>query len=183
MNKGKDAVAVLAQKLIAGTQKHLSNVSSLTLESGNLTPTQIESSLQTIVNLRAAVNDAKAATQAKLAAEQAQMPQLQSLMAALVAYVRTAYSKSPDVLADFGVQPKKAKAPLTVGQQAAAAAKRAATRAARHTMGSKQKKSVKGTVTTIVSSTPSTAPATVAPGPVVSAPAAGTSAGATPRIA
>jgi hypothetical protein len=54
-------------------------------------------------------------------------------MAALIAYVKTAFSNSPDVLADFGLTPKKVKAPLTIAQQAAAAAKRAATlRSAAH---------------------------------------------------
>jgi hypothetical protein len=42
-------------------------------------------------------------------------------------------------LADFGLNPKKARTPLTIEEKAAAAAKRKATRAARHTMGSKQK--------------------------------------------
>ena len=61
------------------------------------------------------------------------------------------------MLADFGINPK-ARAPLTVEAKAAAAAKRAATRAARHTMGSQQKKAIKGDVTgvlvTPITSTP-----------------------------
>jgi hypothetical protein len=108
-------------------------------KSASYTPTQLGESLQAIVDLRAAVEDAKAATQAKIVAEEARMPALHSLMAALVAYVRTAYGNSPDVLADFGVKPKKSKTPLTVGEKATAVAKRAATRQARHTMGKNQK--------------------------------------------
>jgi len=181
MSKGKDTAMVLAQKLLAGTQKHLSNVSSLMLESGSFTPAQVEASLQTLINLRTAVNDAKAVTQAKLADEQAQAPLLQSRMAALVVFVKAAFGKSPDVLADFGLQPKKTSTPLTIDQKAAAAAKRAATRAARHTMGTKQKKNVKGTITTIVAPAPSNAP--VVTGPVASAPTAATSGGAAPRVA
>ena len=120
-------------------------------------------------------------TPAQLADEQAQAPLLQSRMAALVVFVKAAFGKSPDVLADFGLQPKKTSTPLTIDQKAAAAAKRAATRAARHTMGTKQKKNVKGTITTIVAPTPSNAP--VVTGPVASAPTAATSGGAAPRVA
>jgi hypothetical protein len=55
----------------------------------------------------------------------------------------------------------KARTPLTVEAKTAAVAKRNATRAARHTAGSKQKMSVKGAVTGIVV-TPVTAKETVA---------------------
>ena len=45
-------------------------------------------------------------------------------MAAFVAFVKATFGNSPDVLADFGLKPKKATTPLTVEQKAAAAAKR-----------------------------------------------------------
>jgi hypothetical protein len=180
MPKGKNTEATLAKQLIAGSKKNLSNVSSLMLESGTFTPAQIEASLQTLADLRMSVDAAKAATKAKIADEHAQAPLLRSHMAAFVAFVKTAFSKSPDVLADFGLKPKKVTAPLTIEQQAAATAKRKATRAMRHTMGTKQKKKVKGTVTTIVTPTDSKASQPVAPSPVVSAPA-GTTGGGTPH--
>jgi len=37
-----------------------------------------------------------------------------------VSFVRTTFSESPDVLADFGLEPKKASTPLTAQQKAAA---------------------------------------------------------------
>jgi hypothetical protein len=180
MPTGKKTEAVSAEQLIAGTKKHFSSASSLTFGSGTFTPAQIEAFLQTLADLRTAVDDAKAATKAKLAQEQAEGAPLRSQMAAYVAFVKASFSKSPDVLADFGLKPKKAKTPLTIEQKAAAAAKRKATRAARHTMGAKQKKQVKGTITTIVTATDSTAQQPVAQKPVASAPQ-GTSAGATPH--
>ena len=106
---------------------------------------------------------AKAATKAKIVAENAQAPSLRSLMAEYVTFVKATFGNSPDVLADFGLKPKKAATPLTIEQKAAAAAKRTATRAARHTMGSKQKKSVKGTVTVTAPATPSAASTPVKP--------------------
>jgi len=145
---------VHAGQLIAGTKKHFSNVSSLTFGSGTFTPDQIESSLQTLVDLRTAVDAAKAATKAKLAAEQAAATPARSLMAAYVVFVKATFSKSPDILADFGLKPKKVTTPLTVEKKAAAAAKRKATRAARHTMGKNQKKDVKGAVSAALVVTP-----------------------------
>jgi hypothetical protein len=129
-------------------------------------------------NLRKDVEAAKAVTKARLADEKAQTPSLRTFEAALVTFVRAAFGSSPDVLADFGLHPPKVRAPLTVEAKTAAAAKRKATRAARHTQGAKQKAKVKGAVTGIIV-TPVTAPplgTTAAAGP--SAPAV-TAAGAT----
>ena len=89
---------------------------------------------------------AKSAYQAKLAAQEAQAPALLSLMAALVSYVKLTYSESPDVLADFGLPPKTVRTQLTAEQQAAANAKREATRTARGTTSKKAKQAVKGNV-------------------------------------
>jgi hypothetical protein len=180
MPTGKSREAALAQQLIAGTKKHLSGVSSLMLEGGTFTPSQIEASLQGLIDLRTAVDDAKAAAKAKVADELAQASPLRSHMAAFVAFVKVAFGKSPDVLADFGLKPRKTTTPLTIEQKTVAAAKRKATRAARHTMGTSQKKKVKGTITTIVTPTDSKASPPVAPGPIANAPS-GTSAGATPH--
>ena len=180
MDKGKNKETVLAQQLSAGIKKHFSAASTLAFGNGTFTPAQIEASLQALIDLRTAVEDARAATKAKVAAENAQGAPLRSQMAALVAFVRATFGNTPDVLADFGLLPKKVRAPLTIDQKATAAARRAATRAARHTMGSQQKKEVKGTITTIVS-TPTTPAQPVAPSPVASAPTTGTSAVAAPH--
>jgi len=154
---------------------------------------QITSKLQSIVTLRSDVDAAKAATKAKLAAEASQLPALRDLMIAFESYLRGAYGSQPDVLADFGLQPKKVRTPATVVAKAAALAKRAATRAARHTMGKVQKQAVKGDVTGVVLtpvtasaptvSTPSSpsAPVTSGGGQAATPPPAGsTTSGTTP---
>jgi hypothetical protein len=135
----KSKAASLAEQLIAGTKKHFSTATSLAFGGSTFTPAQIEASLQTLSDLRTAVTTAKATTQAKVAAELAQAPALRGQMAAYVTYVKATFGNTPDVLADFGLKPKKASTPLTVDEKAEAAAKRAATRAARHTMGPVQK--------------------------------------------
>lgn len=182
MSNQKSNEVVLAKQLIAGIKKHLPNA-SVTLAGAAFTPAQVESFLQTLVDLRAGVDAARAVVKAKITAEDAQAPPLRSQMAALVSVVRAAFANSPDVLADFGLKPKKVKAPLTIEQKAAAAAKRAATRQARHIMGTKQKKALTGTITTIVTQSPSTASPRPAGSPAGAAPSTATPASAQPMPA
>jgi hypothetical protein len=150
MTRTRSMDVALAEQVLAGIQKHFSAVASVTFGNATFTPAQIEASFQTLIDLRTAVNDARTATQAKLATEAAQAPPLSRQLSAFVAYVKATFGETPDVLADFGLKPKKVATPLTIEQKATASARRAATRAARHTMGSRQKADVKGTVTTIV---------------------------------
>jgi hypothetical protein len=158
----KSAVADQAKQLIAGTAKHLASVTQVILEGSTYTPADVTNKLTQIVNVRADVDAAKASTKAKLATETTLMPALRTFMAAYVTYVKAAFGSVPDSLADFGMQPRKVPAPATVEEKAAAAAKRASTRAARKTMGPKQKLEVMGDVTGITL-TPVTASTHVAP--------------------
>jgi len=165
--KSKTGVVTRAQSLIAGVNKHLSAMTSVTVAGQSLTPAQIVQSLQTLVDLRTAFLAAQASAKAKVSAETTQSPPLRALMSAFTAYVKASYLNSPEVLADFGLQTKP-RALLTTEAQAAANAKRASTRAARHTMGSQQRKAVKGdvtgvTVTPIVATHPTPAPSPASP--------------------
>jgi hypothetical protein len=172
--RGKGTVVAQAKQLIAGANKHLTNVTQVMLAGGSLTPAQVTEKLQALVNLRDDVDAAKASTKAKLVTEKAEMPQLRTFMGALVAFIKAAYVNQPDVLADFGIHPK-ARTPLTVEAKTAAAAKRKATRAARNTKSAKQKKGIKGDVVGITV-TPVTAPqtATEPSSPSPRAPSTGT---------
>src|SRR5258708_35197714 len=182
MTTGKNTVVSNAGQLIAGTRKHFSNASSLAFGGGSYTPAEVETSLQTLADLRTAVDDAKTAAKAKVATEAALAAPLRSYMAAYVAFVKATFGSSPDALADFGLKPKKAPTPLTVEQKASAAAKRKATRAARPTMGPAQQKGGKGTITTIVSSTPATAPQPVVTSPAATTPVTAPGTGTAPHM-
>ena len=173
--------------MIAGTEKHLTSATPVPLLGGSFTPAQITTELQSLVTLRADVDASKASTTAKIASEATQMPALRAFMSAFESFLKGAFGSSPDVLADFGIT-RKSRAPLTVEAKAAAAAKRASTRAARHTMGSKQKLAVVGDVTGVVV-TPVRAPAPTVPTrssptvPATSAAAIGTGGAAAPHTA
>jgi hypothetical protein len=186
--KNKGQVVVAAKQFIAGTTKHLAGVAQVTLLGGSLTPDQITSKLQALVDLRSGVDAAKATAMAKIANEAAQKPALLALMGALESFVKATFGSSPDVLADFGLAPK-ARAQVTVEAKAVAAAKRKATRAARHTMGPKQKKAITGVVPDALvipthASSPVVTTATAPSSPAAPATSVGsqaTGAAATPR--
>lgn len=154
---------VRATQFIAGITKHLAGVTSVTFSSAAHTPADLTTAFQTLVSLRAAVVAAKAAEQVKLAAESAQRPAIHVLLDGFEDYVKLTHSGEPDVLADFGLAPEKPRAKRTAEQQAAANAKAKATREARGTSGSKQKKSVKGAVTGVEITPVTSAPPPASP--------------------
>jgi hypothetical protein len=183
----KSQVAADAKQLIAGTAKHLTSGTQVPLLGGSFTPDQVTSKLQMLVDLRSDVEASKASTKAKIANEAAQIPALRAFRSAYRSYVKAAFGSAPDVLADFGITPKT-REPLTVEAKAAAAAKRAATRAARHTLGTKQKKAIKGDVTGVLMTPITASSSSVAVPSSPTAPATSTSrhstvAAATPHTA
>jgi hypothetical protein len=135
--------------LIVGATKHLPVGTTVSFDGGSYTPDQVTQKLQALVDLRSEVDAARAVVRAKLALEAAQAPALTAFSRQFRAYVKATSLNSPSVLADYGIFPRSP-APQTVEEKAAAVAKRAATRAARHTMGSRQKLEVKGDVTGVV---------------------------------
>ena len=177
---GKSDQASRVKQLITGTNKHYANASQpLAFGGATYTVTALTALLQSFVDLRQAVDDAAAAHRTKVAAEAAQAPHLRGVISAFVAYVKATFGNSPDALADFGISPRKARTPQTAEQKAAAVAKGAGTRAARHTMGAIQKKAIKGgPVTVTITSTPVSAPT-----PAASSPSAPTASPAAPAPA
>jgi hypothetical protein len=160
---GKNQVVVVAMQLIAGAAKNLSDTTPVVFAGGSFTKDQVTSKLQTLVDLRTDVDASKAATKAKLAREATDAPALIAFSRQFRAFAKASFVSSPDVLADFGIT-LKSRVPRTAQGKVVAVTKAAATRAARHTMGSKQKAEVKGDVTGVVV-TPVTAPTPGVPVP------------------
>jgi hypothetical protein len=174
---GKNSKATTVGKLIVGTQKHFPNgTQQVQLEGALMTITGILNGLQSFLDNRSAVVAAQATAKAKVSVERAALPGLDALISAWTAYVRLAFGAQADVLADFGLAPHKAPAPMTAEEKAVAAAKRKATRAARGTKGPKAKSQIHGNATATLVVTPAdgatgqpapeapaTAPASAAP--------------------
>ncbi len=157
--------------LIAGTQKHPPS-GPLTLGGTSFTEATLVQALQGLSDALAQVDAAKANWKDALTRLSGVKATALPLLRAYEGWVIATSGNAPALLADYGMTPRKVPVPLTSDQSVVAATKRAATRAARHTMGSKQKKAVKGPVTGVVMTPiPATAPSattTVSP----SAPAA-----------
>jgi hypothetical protein len=150
--------------LIAGVQKHFGTTPVL-VDGTTYAPADIVTKLQG----RANADDAVVATKAvwEAAVKEDEDPEVTAFITKLAQTVRFMYAGSPAIMADFGVAPPKPRV-VSTQTKVLAAAKAKATRAARHTMGSKQKKTVKGSVTTVTvgpsgsseESTPASTPAT-----------------------
>lgn len=148
------------QALIAGIQKHFPT-GSLTVGNVVFTIVALVQLLQGQVDAMtaqtAAEKNAADALTALRALQTKNGPTIQALKDLLIAQ----FGSASQTLADFGLTPRKARAPMTVAQKAAAKAKRDATRAARGTKGPKAKLAIKG-----AAPAPSvTAPATPAAAP------------------
>jgi hypothetical protein len=172
--------SALAKALAAGAGKHYPAGTKLPIGGESLTIPEIQAKLTSLASLRSDVVTARSALTAKLVTEAAQAPDLIAFLDAFVQVVRGSFTGQPDVLADFGLKPPKARTPLTAEQQAAAKAKRKATRDARGTTGSKAKQAIHGDVTGVVV-TPVTAPKPAA-APAAAATAPAPSPGATGAV-
>jgi hypothetical protein len=168
-------------QVIAGIEKHLQTVPSLPLLGSAYTPADLVKLVQSRLDAASTTTTTKANWHSTVVAEKALNAKLTPVLRALRQYVINVFGAASPVLADFGFAPSKLTT-RTPEEKAAATAKAKATRAARHTMGTKQKKGVKGAVTGIVV-TPITAPQPTAAPTVPSAPATstGTPSGGTPH--
>ena len=146
----KNKESLLATQLVAGTQKHLSLATQLFVDGDTLTAAETAAKLERFAKARRDVDAARAALAAALVDEKTIRRELRPFVVSFMGLVQVAFRTKPDVLADFGLAPKKARKPLTAEAQNLAIAKRASTREARGTMGKRKKLAIKGNVTGVV---------------------------------
>jgi hypothetical protein len=138
---------VTLQKAKEGIAKHYSNVSSLTLGGVSVSPADLMGLIQKDLDAMAAAAkahaDLKVLIQAAHDAHVAVLP----LLRWLKLYVLLQSGKgqaSASTLEDFGFTVPKTAKPASPEVKASAVKKAAATRKARHTLGSKQKQAITG---------------------------------------
>ncbi|HZU82318.1 MAG TPA: hypothetical protein VE987_05355 [Polyangiaceae bacterium] len=172
------------QALIDGLKKHEAILASLLIGGTSYKTADIIATLQSRIDARNAAVSSRATWQAEVKADRDTRTKTKALVSGLRQALAVMFAGSIDALADFGLKPRKARV-VTPEQKQAAALKAKATRAARGTMGSQQKKAVKGSVTGVVvtpivapkpvpapSATQATPPPAAAPAATASAPAA-----------
>jgi ABC-type transporter Mla subunit MlaD len=157
------------QALIAGTNKHFPN-GNINFGNATYAASALVQLLQSLADAINATNAAELTAKDALAAEQTATAKVGPVVAGYKRFLHATFANATQPLGDFGLEPYKARTPMTVQKKAAAAAKAKATREARGTTSKKQKLAVKGNVTGIivtpVTSTPDAAPsAQPAPAP------------------
>jgi hypothetical protein len=161
-NLPKTALLARVLALIDGTQKHYPS-GSFTLINVAYTTVTLVQLLQTLADALTTLTAAEASATDALLAARAARTHVGPVVLAYTQQLRTNFGNATSALADFGVQPEKARAPRTVEQLAVAAAKARATRQARGTKSKKQKAAIKGNVTGVVVTPVTTAAATTEP--------------------
>ncbi len=170
-HRNKETETALATGILPGMKKHFPNGSQLlTFGGGSVTATvdQAVTNLQELIGNRTAVTTAQAAVKVALANENSKMPALIAFLHALEELIRLTFGANATVLADFSLEPPKARVPMTAEAKAIAKAKAQATRAARGPTTAKARKAIKGNVSATLVVTPN-APATATPEPAAPA--------------
>ncbi len=178
MKKNKLTQITSDQNMITGTQTHLAQLSSFPVGSQTVALADIVKVYQDRITTAQAAQTAQAAATAAVQANRDKRAQTSAFTAAFRRMVQGMFAESPDTLASFGLAPIKV-GKRTVATKANAIAKNKATRVARHTMGSNQKKDVKGTV----DPSPTTSPSTPVAPPAAPVPAITAAPAPTPVIA
>jgi hypothetical protein len=145
MKQRKDKTINDHRQAIAGVQKHFASTPTLVLDGTPTTPKDVIATLQGATDAIDRATVAEKAFHDEVAAQHTAIAKGDAVLKALKMLVKNQLGSAEGVLGDFGFQAPKRKAP-DEATKAAAVAKRAATRAARHTMGKRQKAKVKGEV-------------------------------------
>jgi hypothetical protein len=169
--RSRPTLTARAAQIIAGIQKHLMSVASMTFNSVAYTPPQLIALFQSEIDSAGNVGSKKAQWQDAIKADTDLRKLVSIVLIGLRELVRQMF-KDAQILADFGFSPRKPAKALTPAEKVVAAAKRAATRKARNTMGPKAKLDVKGTLTGPVVIEPTPGAPVVTNTPAAPAPAA-----------
>ncbi len=133
------------QHLIDGLTKHAKDLPTLLISGNTVKNADIVTELLARIAAGKEADAARTAWQAAVQKARDQITSSRSLMSGVRSALQVAFQGKVEVLADFGLSPRKKPAPLTPEQKQASVAKAKATRAARHTQGPKQKAKITGT--------------------------------------
>ncbi len=152
----KPTIKAADAKMIAGIAKNLASMATVTLNAQQYSLAQLTAIYQADSAAIDATDTAHATWQQKVADEQATHAITAKVTRALRSFLLGYYGDAAvAILGDFGLNAPKSTATTNVATKALAAAKGKATRAARGTTGSVQKKAVTGNLTSVVlTSTP-----------------------------
>ena len=166
-NASKLVVLNLEESVIAALAK-LAPDASLPVAGKLVASKDLQAQLQGHVDTINALNDARAKVSQLVARDQSQRAGIAPVLTGIRNYAAGLYGELSPEFASFGFKARRA-APRTAQSRADAAAKLRATRAARHTMGKRQRAAIHGAPDSPPNS-PAIAVAPVSPPPVVTPP-------------
>jgi hypothetical protein len=173
MDTNKPTNKDLNTKAMKGVDKHLASLTSIMIGGTAYTNLTLKAVFQADIDATNAADSARTQWRDLVVKAKAARTLAVRARLALKSYLVGLYGKNAvGILEDFGFSPPKSPGKKTAKAKAGAVDKSAATRAARHTMGKSQKKSVKGAVN------PASPPPPAGSTPITAPPAAG---GGTPR--
>lgn len=155
--------------MIDGLTKHAGVIATLYVNGQPFTAAQAISTLQARVNTGTAVAPAKAAYRQAVKADHDERAQTKAFVSGLRQALLLMFTGQPQVLADLGIEPRKAPAKRSAAQKKAAVERALGTRVLRHTQGPKAKAKVQAPQ---VPAEPATAQVAPEPAPPAAAPAA-----------
>jgi hypothetical protein len=141
------------QALADGLTKRKRDLTSFMIGGTSHTPDDILIVLQGRIAAASLAQSTRATWQSAVKADRDERAKTKTFVSGLRQALKVAFDGSIDALADFGLSPRKVHV-ATPEEKAKATAKAKATRAARHTMGPKQKLAVTGTVPQAAPTTP-----------------------------
>ena len=157
-------------KIVSGLTQNQAGLPTLLILGQTYTVAEALAILQGRIAKATAAAFMRAAATAAAKAETQQIASTKAFVSALQAQVRVWYEDAPATLATFGLAQKKSTATTSPVTKVLAVAKRLATRKERHTMGTEQRKLVKGVIPrtmTIAAPSGSAQIESAAPAPVV----------------
>lgn len=159
-NPDKPTAKDLATKAMRGVDKYFAGLTSLSLMGASFTQASLKAVFQADIDATNTAEAGHTQWRQQVATQKATRAKTRAVRKALKNYLLGAYgADAVAVLEDFGFSPPKSPGRKTVKAKAAGIAKAEATRQARHTMGKKQKKLVKGAPASPSASNPATPPA------------------------
>jgi hypothetical protein len=120
------------------------NLGSFGVEGVTYTVADLLAKLGALVAILDAASDAEVEWQKALLAREAVLPEVVKLVSGTRKFLKSHLGARNPALLAYGIEPEKAPAPPTAEQKVARVQKAKATRAARHTMGPKQKAKITG---------------------------------------
>jgi len=144
-NTNRDRTINNNRQAIGGIRKHFASVPTILLGGKPTAPNDAIATLQAAIDAIDAAVSAEQTFHGAVAAQHTAIATSNATLTELKTLVQSQLGSSDGVLGDFGFSSPKRQAP-TEATKAAAVAKRAATRTARQTMGSRQKAKIKGAV-------------------------------------